>query len=80
MHGDITIGIWLGKHKRDRDVPALAYQFHTEMLDADQVRVVLGMRMSQSECPNRSCHWVGNQTCCRKSAPVYLELFVFMMP
>ncbi|KAL3142161.1 hypothetical protein ABBQ38_002519 [Trebouxia sp. C0009 RCD-2024] len=36
VHGDITIGIWLGKHKRDRDVLALAYQFHTEMLDADQ--------------------------------------------
>lgn len=41
MHGDVTIGIWLGKHKLDRDVPALAYQFHTAMLDADQVRMVL---------------------------------------
>ncbi len=37
IHGDVTIGIWLGGHKRDRDVPALAYQFHTAMLDADQV-------------------------------------------
>jgi len=37
IHGDVTIGIWLGGHKRDRDVPALAYQFHTAMIDADQV-------------------------------------------
>ncbi|KAL0042664.1 hypothetical protein WJX79_007254 [Trebouxia sp. C0005] len=37
IHGDVTIGIWLGGHKRDRDVPALAYQFHTAMLDADQL-------------------------------------------
>jgi len=33
----VTIGIWLGEHNRNRDVPALAYQFHTAMLDADQV-------------------------------------------
>ena len=33
VHGDVTIGIWLGNHKRDRDVPALAYQFHTALLD-----------------------------------------------
>ena len=38
IHGDVTIGIWLGGHKRDRDVPAFAYQFHTAMLDQDQVR------------------------------------------
>lgn len=37
IHGDVTIGIWLGGLKRDRDVPALAYQFHTAMLDEDQV-------------------------------------------
>jgi hypothetical protein len=37
IHGDVTIGIWLGEHNRNRDVPALAYQFHTAMLDADQV-------------------------------------------
>ncbi|KAL3154694.1 hypothetical protein ABBQ38_011243 [Trebouxia sp. C0009 RCD-2024] len=36
VHGDVTIGIWLGGHKRDRDVPALAYQFHTAMLDSNQ--------------------------------------------
>ena len=41
IHGDVTIGIWLGGHKRDRDVPALAYQFHTAMLDADQVEPYL---------------------------------------
>lgn len=35
LHGDVTIGIWLGDHKRDRDVPALAYQFHTAMLDSE---------------------------------------------
>lgn len=33
VHGDVTIGIWLGDHKRDRDVPAFAYQFHTALLD-----------------------------------------------
>ena len=33
VHGDVTIGIWLGNHKRDRDVPAFAYQFHTALLD-----------------------------------------------
>lgn len=47
VYGDVTIGIWLGKHKRDRDVPALAYQFHTEMLDADQVRMVYGLYVSR---------------------------------
>lgn len=44
VHGDVTIGIWLGGHKRDRDVPALAYQFHTAMLDSNQVSLVIGLR------------------------------------
>ena len=37
IDGNVTIGIWLGGHKRDRDKPAFAYQFHTAMLDGDQV-------------------------------------------
>ena len=48
IHGDVTIGIWLGGHKRDRDVPALAYQFHTAMLDADQVTALLCI---MHQCP-----------------------------
>ena len=35
LHGDVTIGIWPGSSKREQDVPALAYQFHTAMLDDD---------------------------------------------
>ncbi|KAL0045319.1 hypothetical protein WJX82_003778 [Trebouxia sp. C0006] len=34
---DMTIGIWLREHNRNRDVPALAHQLHTAMLDADQL-------------------------------------------
>ncbi len=40
VHGDVTIGIWLGEHNRNRDVPALAYQLHTAVLDADQVEPI----------------------------------------
>ena len=40
FHGDVTIGIWLGEHNRNRDVPALAHQLHTAMLDADQVELI----------------------------------------
>lgn len=48
VHGDVTIGIWLGGHKRDRDVPALAYQFHTAMLDSNQVSEVAGQYTSDT--------------------------------
>ena len=50
VHGDVTIGIWLGGHKRDRDVPALAYQFHTAMLDSNQVRLLTGQDLSGLVC------------------------------
>ena len=36
---DTTIGIWLREHNRNRDVPALAHQLHTAVLDADQVEL-----------------------------------------
>ena len=37
VHGDVTTHIWLKEHNRNRDVPALAHQLHTAVLDADQV-------------------------------------------
>jgi len=40
VHGDVTTGVWLGERNRNRDVPALAHQLHTAMLDADQVQQI----------------------------------------
>ncbi len=37
VHGDVTFGIWLGEHNRNRHVPALACQLHAAVLEADQV-------------------------------------------
>ena len=55
IYGDVTIGIWLGGHKRDRDVPALAYQFHTAMLDSDQVHTLVMHSLSCCTLHARGC-------------------------
>ena len=42
IRGDVTVGLFLGDHKREWDAPALAYAFNANFAEAGVVRLNAG--------------------------------------